>query len=555
MQVYTPYLPKFGTDRLFTYFAFSEGMGDIMKFEVLKKYLVFPVSANAKPKNVMFYDEEGNCVFDINIKLDYVTGTRDVYIDMHRFSGMKLEVVSDPDMKLKIREKDKKPLERFRQKLRPKYHFTAPEGWINDPNGLVYADGIYHMFYQLNPADVCWGNMHWGHAVSKNLIDWEHRPIALFPDNMGSMFSGGAVAAKGNVSNPESERTPLVLFYTAAGSQSTASEGMPFTQCMAVSFDGGETFEKYAENPVIDHIIAENRDPKAVYSKKLKCYVLSLYLTDNLYTVFLSQDLVNWERTCDIDLPHDNECPAFFPMENDMGEEKWILMGAHDRYIVGSFDGETFTPEHKGSRFITCTGTNSYAAQIFDNTGDRCIRFTWLRTDFSPFGEIYNGAMSVPQELELICTENGNRLTVYPAREVDKLRKKKQKVLFYGTEYFCTLTGVALDMELTFDVNGARSADMSFFGFRFSLDFENGIIRGEDENMKFIPDRDGLFSIRILCDTCGIEFYLSDGRYYGYINRIPDANLSEMCIRSDDKIKIKGYIYRMRDSIKTDRRK
>lgn len=527
-----------------------------MKYIVEKKYLVFPVSTNAKLKNVMFMDDKGNCVFDIDLKLDYVTGTRDIYIDMQRFAGKTLDVVCEPEMKLEIREKDRKPLERFKQRLRPKYHFTAPEGWINDPNGLVYADGIYHMFYQLNPADVTWGNMHWGHAVSKNLIDWEYRPIALFPDNTGSMFSGGGFVDEDNILGAaQGERTPIVIYYTAAGSKNTASVGCPFTQCMAISSDGGETFEKYEGNPIIGHIEAENRDPKVVYSKKLRRYVMSLYLKDGLYTVFLSEDLKTWERVCNISLPGDDECPAFFPLENDKGEEKWIIMGARDRYITGTFDGRVFLPDHEGSRVITCTGENSYAAQKLENTGNRCVRFAWLKINFAPYGEIYNGAMSVPQEVKLICTEDGDRLTFYPAKEVEKLRRKKEKVLYTGKEYTYNLPCIALDMDLTFERNNAACADISFFGLKFNIDFENGIFSCEEESMRFIPDTEGKFRMRLLCDTCGIELYLSGGRYYGYINKVPDANLSEMRICSDEKIKIKGDIYRLRDSKKSDRRK
>ena len=527
-----------------------------MKVTIEKKYLVFPVSRNATLKNLRFYSNGGKCVFDLDLRLDFKTGTRDVYVDMDRFTGMTLDVSVFPEMKLEICEKDRKPVERFKQKLRPKYHFTAPEGWINDPNGLVCADGIYHMFYQLNPAGTGWGNMHWGHAVSKNLVDWECRPIALFPDETGAIFSGGAVAdTKGILKPADSEKTPLILYYTAAGSANTASKGQPFTQCMAASFDGGESFVKYENNPIIEHIDENNRDPKVVYSDTLKKYIMSLYIKDDLYTVFGSKNLTEWERICNVHLPQDNECPAFFPVKNGEGVEKWILMGAHDRYIVGSFDGKEFIPEHEGSRIINCTGTNAYAAQKFENTGKRCIRIAWLKTDFEPYGEIYNGAMSFPQEVKLISTDDGDRLTFYPAEEIKKLQKKKEKISFEGCELKEELPGIALDINLTLDSINASGAEMTFFGIKFNLDFENGILDFGKDSMKFVPSADGKYRMRFLCDTCGIELFLSDGRYYGYINTLPDANLDTLLISSESKIKIKGEIFRLRDSRKADRRK
>ncbi len=528
-----------------------------MKYDVEKKYLVFPTSTNAMTKNISFSDKDGNCVFDIDIKLDYETGTRDVYIDMQRFVGQTLDVSVHPQMKLDIRQKDRKPLERFGQKLRPKYHFTSPEGWINDPNGLVFADGLYHLFYQLNPADVNWGNMHWGYAVSKNLVDWEYRPIALFPDKMGTMFSGGAFADTDNILGEKtSERTPIVLYYTAAGSKSKASEGQPFTQCMAISTDGGETFRKYSGNPIIAHIDDANRDPKVVYSEILGLYVMSLYLVQDRYLIFTSKNLKDWERVCEVKLPEDDECPAFFPMKNSNDVEKWILMGAHDRYLVGSFDGKSFVPENKESYKYNYTPETSYAAQKFENTGDRIVRFSWIKPNFAGHGVHFNGAMSVPQELKLVTTDDGDRLFIAPAEEVSKLHRKKEKVLFSGKELIRELPSIALDINLTFDRNNASCAEISLFGLKFNMDFENGTFSDSKECIKLTPCDDGKYRIRLLCDTCGIEAYLSDGRHYGvFCKMLPDANLSTLSIKSAEDIKIKGEIFRFRNSKKADRRK
>jgi len=526
-----------------------------MTYNVEKKYLVLPTSPYAKMKKISFWDKDGKCVYELDIRLDFKAGTRDVYVDMYRFIGRELDVIVTPEMTITLRQKDRKPLEKFDQPLRPKYHFTAPEGWINDPNGLVFADGIYHLFYQLNPCHTGWGNMHWGHAVSKNLVDWEHRPIALFPDSTGTMFSGGAITDEKNlVGTKYCEKTPIVLYYTAAGGKSLASEGKNFTQCMAISSDGGATFSKLADNPIINHIADENRDPKVVYSEKLGLYVMSLYIKETSYFIFTSKNMKDWEKICEIELPGDAECPAFFPMKNPDGEEKWILMGACDRYLVGSFDGKKFVPENKEPYVFTYTGKNSYAAQKFENTGERCIRLAWLMQDFATFGAHFNGAMSFPQELELRSSPNGDRLYVNPAKEIAKLRKKKEKLAAEGRNFSIKLCGIAHDISIVLDKTDG-GAEMSLFGKRFIMDFTECTFGDGKHTMRFTPSEDGKFRIRMLTDTSGFEVYLSDGASYGAFTDIPDENLSTLIISTESKARLRLEEFRLRNAVMTDRRK
>lgn len=217
----------------------------------------------------------------------------------------------------------------YDEPLRPQFHFTAKSGWLNDPNGLAYFKGEYHLFFQHNPFGTQWGNMTWGHAVSKDLVHWRQLDNALSPDELGTMFSGSAVVAEFAQSDisiatgpgsDRSARSALVCFYTAAGGTNDASKGRPFTQCLAYSHDG-RTFSKYPGNPVIPHIEAENRDPKVIWHGPTKRWVMALYLNESRFALYGSADLVTWSRLSNIELPGASECPDLFPLALDGDKE------------------------------------------------------------------------------------------------------------------------------------------------------------------------------------------------------------------------------------------
>ena len=526
-----------------------------MNIEIKKSYLVFPTSHHASMKSLVFKSGD-RCVYDLDIRLDNKTATRYAYVDVRRFVGQTLEVAVNPEMKLEIKQKDNIPACKFREVLRPRYHFTPPEGWMNDPNGLVLANGVYHLFYQLNPVDTGWGNMHWGHATSTNLTDWEHKSIALFPDETGTMFSGGGVVDERNLLGLKGDgaRPVTVLYYTAAGNKSKTSAGKPFTQCMAVSRDGCETFEKSDFNPILPHIVATNRDPKVVYGERLGIYVMSLYLEGDKYALFTSVNLTDWEKIQEISLPDDDECPAFFPMTVE-GEEKWILMGAHDKYIVGDFDGNTFTPNHEGSKTFNYNDKSTYAAQRFEGIPNgRCVRFSWFKTDFERYGMPFNSAMTVPQELTLVRGEDGDFLRVLPAKETERLRGHRTRERGKGTEFALELSDIASDVTISVKPNGAKEVRLSLFGCSFGMSLEDGSFTDGTctAPMKAV---DGKYTVRILTDTCGFEVYISDGAAYMAKNVVPDANLSTLRILSDSEVEVKIDAYKMRKARFSDKRK
>lgn len=262
-----------------------------MKIIVDKPYLALSLNNDAPLQRVVM-SHEGKEVWALDAHV-CTPPAYSCWLDVRRFMGMQLEVNLPEDA---FSLTDELPKALYRESLRPQTHFSARTGWINDPNGLVYHNGVYHLFFQHNPAGNQWGNMHWGHAVSRDLVHWTQEPIALYPDALGTMFSGSAVVDERNVSG--FGKGALLLFYTAAGD--------PFTQCLAWSTDGKQ-FRKYEGNPIVPHIAGANRDPKVIWCEELGCYVMALYLENNTYTLLLSDDLLHWREHQHIELPGDSE--------------------------------------------------------------------------------------------------------------------------------------------------------------------------------------------------------------------------------------------------------
>jgi fructan beta-fructosidase len=196
----------------------------------------------------------------------------------------------------------------YGERLRPQFHFTSRTNWLNDPNGLVFYKGEYHLFFQHNPSGINWGNMTWGHAVSTDLLHWRQLDDALKPDRLGTIFSGSAVVDWDNTAGFQSgnEKT-LVAIFTSAGK--------PFTQSMAYSTDRGRSWRKYDKNPVLNHVAGENRDPKVIWHVPTKRWIMALYLDGEKYALFSSPDLKRWEKLCDLPEFGASECPDFFELQ------------------------------------------------------------------------------------------------------------------------------------------------------------------------------------------------------------------------------------------------
>ncbi|HEY3331926.1 MAG TPA: glycoside hydrolase family 32 protein [Capsulimonadaceae bacterium] len=296
----------------------------------------------------------------------------------------------------------------YSEPLRPQLHFSSRRGWLNDPNGLVYADGEYHLFYQHNPYGWGWGNMHWGHAVSADLVHWRELPIVLYPPRYGDMaFSGGAVLDNDNTSGWRAGDGSLIV-----GSFTSTARG----ECMIYSNDGGRSFTEYDANPVIRHA---GRDPRPLWYAAGGTWVMALYDEEGgerKITFHSSPNLKEW--TYHSSIPGFYECPDLF--ELPCGDKSyWVLTGASSDYMVGHFDGKVFeplTPMLKGH-----LGKGFYAAQTYTNDPKgRVVQIGWFQAD-SP-GMPFNQAMSLPLTLSLCETADGPRLAWTPVDELAVLR-------------------------------------------------------------------------------------------------------------------------------------
>ncbi len=316
----------------------------------------------------------------------------------------------------------------YNEIYRPQFHFSPEKNWMNDPNGLVYYDGEYHLFYQYNPKGTEWGFMHWGHAVSTDLLHWEHLPVALYPDENSedkdscTAFSGSAIVDENNLLGKQSgsEKT-LVAFYTS----------QYCGQRIAFSNDKGRTWEKYEGNPVISYDETDDaRDPKVIWFEPTQKYVMVLYRKSEEddksrgISFYTSENLIDWKWESHI--PGFFECPDLIELQvtNRPEEKKWVLFDGDGSYLIGRFDGTQFTPET--AKMKSDWGNNYYATQTWSNIPEednRTVQIAWLKGGKYP-AMPFNGQMSIPCELSLTKFNFGYKLVRNPIKEIKNLHGK-----------------------------------------------------------------------------------------------------------------------------------
>ncbi len=355
---------------------------------------------------------------------------------------------------------------------RPLYHFTPLYGWMNDPNGMVYKDGEYHLYFQYNPYGSKWGNMHWGHAVSKDLVHWQHLDPAIARDPVGHIFSGSSVVDKNNTAGYG--KNAIIAIYT------NNSVNHDEVQCMAYSTDNGRTFTKYEGNPVVTPFdgLKDFRDPKVFWYEKGKCWFM-IVSADKEIRLYRSKNLKKWDYVSAFgkgmgQQPCQYECPDFFqlPVNGDKKNMKWVMImninpgcifgGSATEYFVGDFDGKNFTcPDANDSKWLDY-GKDHYATVTFSNTGDRVLALTWMSNwqyaNLTPFKQ-NRGANGLPRELKLYEKNGKYYVQEGPAPEVLALRKVTHDLGNETVEGNTNFKGAAAGMDGAFEIEADVTPD------------------------------------------------------------------------------------------------
>ena len=320
----------------------------------------------------------------------------------------------------------------FTEEFRPKLHFTPAANWINDPNGLLFYKGKYHLFYQHNPLGILWGNMSWGHSVSSDLQHWEHLPVAIDCTETTGIFSGSAVVDFNNTSGfGSTDNPPPVAIYTVHQNDESNQ-----AQHIAYSTDEGVTWVKYADNPVLDLGMKDFRDPKVSWNTFTNSWLMTVAKPQEYKIAFFSSpDLKNWEHLSDFGPLGATggiwECPDLFSLVTPNGEVKWVLLvslnpggiagGSGTQYFIGDWDGKTFSTNQATTKWIDY-GRDNYAGVTFHNAPDnRKIFLAWMSNwDYAAKlpSPIWRGSMTAPRELTLISCNDEIFLSALPINEL-----------------------------------------------------------------------------------------------------------------------------------------
>ncbi len=538
---------------------------NMSRTEVLikKDYIVLPISNTAIKKTVCVYSG-GELFDDFRLRLDYINPDYYTYYCVKEYKGDILAFEVSPEMDfcdMQTDEPDYTKADSY--KYRPHIHFTPRFGWMNDPNGLVeYISPVtgekkYHMFFQYNPYDTEWGNMHWGHAVSSNLFDWEEKEIALFPDKYGAMFSGGGIVDKENKSGLKNGYEDVILvYYTAAGGSNKLSKGQPFTQNVAYSTDGGKTFKKYEKNPIIENVIGANRDPKVVWCDEMKCYVLAIYLTGGVFELYTSDNLLDWKKLQQLRIEGDRECPDFYPLctNGDKNDTKWVFSGANQLYMICECDGKKFNiiQDTKPLEY----GKRAYATQSFANASDgRCITLSWASSLTFPQPYPFYTQMSIPFERTLKKIDGEYYLCVEPAKEIQKLytAQVECEALEIGKDapFELDIKAAPYDIEISLEKDSAGKLGFDIFGCDIEIDVKSNLVRYtpagyQNENscvctMPLSVD-DSEIKVRVIVDRCSLEIISADGTAVMSVGHVCDYNLARIKLSADKNVGIKKLV-------------
>jgi fructan beta-fructosidase len=518
-------------------------------YKIESSFLLIPIEDKAGEvrMSVNYHNNNRKSAFYLRLaqnKIDYWVKL-DVKNFINKTVSLTFEGVENTFLGIEnIKQSDKFEFE-YDETFRPQFHFSPEYGWMNDPNGMVYYDGEYHLFYQYNPYGTMWGNMHWGHAVSTDLTSWTYLPTALAPDSLGDIFSGSAVIDVNNTSG--FGKNAMIAIYT--------SNGKTQQQSIAYSTDKGRTFTKYAKNPVLPNPgITDFRDPKVSWNVSANQWIMTL-ATKQTISFYGSPNLKNWTKLSEFGNStgaHGGvwECPDLFPMTYQ-GKTKWVLLvsinpggpngGSATQYFIGDFDGKKFTAEPLPYPLWIDYGRDNYAGVTWSNIpkiDGRRVFMGWMSNwDYANNVPTKNfrSAMTISRELSI--KDNGEHLILanYPTKEVANLRGKVKVVENQNISKEKSINGILKNYENKFELEMTLNRmNSKIWGFgltnsigeylNFTFDLEQNILKVDrrncgfkDFNQKYISQpitpltKKDVYKIRLLIDKASSEIFINDG--------------------------------------------
>ena len=437
-----------------------------------------------------------------------------------------------------------------RERFRPDYHHTPTYGWMNDPNGMFYKDGVWHLFYQWNPYGSMWENMTWGHSTSSDLIHWEAQPTAIVADDLGAIFSGSCVVDHENTAG--FGKGAVVAFYTSAGESQT--------QSMAYSTDNGRTFTKYEGNPVLTANAPDFRDPKVFWHKETQRWIMVLAVGQEMQ-IYSSPNLKQWTMESRFGQEYGNhggvwECPDLFQLPvRGTGQQKWMLIcninpggifgGSATQYFIGQFDGHQFTCESKPevTKWMDY-GKDHYATVTFDNAPEgRRVALAWMSNwqygNEAPTKQ-YRSANSIARDLDLFTDGGETYCGVTPSKEMLSLRGKPQKQLTEACEVVVSLKGTT---DITLLNAKGEQVTMRYDAQKqtFSMDRTKSGDVGFSENFACTttaPTHGQMKQLRLFIDRSSIEAFDGEGRMAMTNIVFPSEPYSQIKVTNKSKVTI-----------------
>ena len=494
------------------------------------KYILLPVEEEEGYAHIRVIKDnqvvkEFNCKLainktDYNVPLDVSEYGGDVLLDI-QFSGDKRSIGLINNF---VCWKDIKAINVFdsknREKFRSIYHHTPIYGWMNDPNGMFYKDGVWHLYYQYNPYGSQWENMTWAHSTSTDLIHWENQGEAIQPDALGTIFSGNSVVDKENTAG--FGKDAVVAFYTSAGAAQT--------QSIAYSTDNGETFKKYVNNPILTSDVPDFRDPNVFWNEEVKQWNLILAAGQQM-NIYSSKNLKDWKYESSFGEGYGNhegvwECPDLLKMG-----DKWVLIcninpggpfgGSATQYFVGSFDGHKFTCESKPevTKWMDY-GKDHYATVSFSNAPDgRIVVLPWM-SNWQYANQVptqqFRSANGLPRDLGHYSYNGEDYVSVKPSPEVFAAFEKKPSGRLQPAAYI-EVTNIKSNASIVLSNDKGERVTMVYDGKNatFSMDrTESGVTDfHSDFKAKTVAPTNGVIkSMQIFIDRCSIEAFDTEGK-------------------------------------------